>query len=312
LSKYLILEKEYSSLCIHHQRIIHQAVEYIDTHLDEPLTVALVADKAHYSAFHFHRLFTKQMGETFLQYVKRKRLERTAARLLRNTEESITQLSTQHGFSSNSSLTRAFKQQYGVSPKQFRQLSSGKYSKISQGDSKNGQEIVSFQSDHCSIEEHLNWITMNATIEVKELPALSLAYITQIGPQGLGASFGRLMQWAGPKALLEGDFKMLTVYHDSFKITPAPQVRMSASLVLEKDVEVDGEVKHKVLPAGKHIVAHHIIRTEAFSQAWSSLFVWMNEQGYTKAAADPFEIYHNDFNTHPENKCIVDLCIPIK
>jgi len=38
----------------------------------------------------------------------------------------------------------------------------------------------------------------------------------------------------------------------------------------------------------------------------------MNENGYKKAAQNPFEIYHNDFRMHPENKCIVDFYIPIE
>jgi AraC family transcriptional regulator len=35
------------------------------------------------------------------------------------------------------------------------------------------------------------------------------------------------------------------------------------------------------------------------------------ENGYKKAAKDPFEIYHNNAQKHPENKFIVDFCIPI-
>jgi len=37
----------------------------------------------------------------------------------------------------------------------------------------------------------------------------------------------------------------------------------------------------------------------------------MNENGYSKADNIPFEIYHNNFNEHPEKKCIVDMYIPI-
>jgi AraC family transcriptional regulator len=38
----------------------------------------------------------------------------------------------------------------------------------------------------------------------------------------------------------------------------------------------------------------------------------MNEKGYKKVDQNPFEIMHNDFNEHPEKKCIVDFCIPIE
>jgi AraC family transcriptional regulator len=38
----------------------------------------------------------------------------------------------------------------------------------------------------------------------------------------------------------------------------------------------------------------------------------MNENGYKKADQNPFEIIYNNYNEHPEKKCIVDLCIPIE
>jgi len=37
----------------------------------------------------------------------------------------------------------------------------------------------------------------------------------------------------------------------------------------------------------------------------------MNQNGYRKSDNNVFEIYHNDFKQHPENKFIVDFYIPI-
>lgn len=153
---------------------------------------------------------------------------------------------------------------------------------------------------------------MNANIEMKEIPTLELAFITQIGHEGLGNAYTKLMQWAIPKGLLKEDSKMLTIYHDSFKITEADKVRMSACLILNKKTEVSGEIGLTSIEKGKFIVGHFEIGIHEFEKSWTGLFIWMNENGYKKADRNPFEIYHNNFNEHPEKIAIVDFCIPVE
>jgi AraC family transcriptional regulator len=61
---------------------------------------------------------------------------------------------------------------------------------------------------------------LDANIEVKEIQKMEFACISQIGIQGLNNAFERLMKWAAPKGLMnEPDFKMATIYYDSFKVT---------------------------------------------------------------------------------------------
>jgi AraC family transcriptional regulator len=153
---------------------------------------------------------------------------------------------------------------------------------------------------------------MNATIEIKEMPKLNLAFVTQIGVEGLGSAYAKLMQWAAPKGLLTEDSKMVTIYHDSFKITEPEKVRMSACLILKEKTEVNGEIDLTILEKGKCIVGHFEIGVQEFEKSWTGLFLWMNENGYKKTDRNPFEIYHNNFNEHPEKKAIVDFCIPIE
>ena len=49
-----------------------------------------------------------------------------------------------------------------------------------------------------------------------------------------------------------------------------------------------------------------------FEKAWTGLYVWMDENDHERAEGESFEIYHNNFNEHPEKKAIVDFHIPIK
>ena len=61
------------------------------------------------------------------------------------------------------------------------------------------------------------WIDMNASIDVKELPEIEVAYLSVMGPNNIEAAFQKLIRWARPKGLLDGS-KMINLYHDSFKV----------------------------------------------------------------------------------------------
>jgi AraC family transcriptional regulator len=100
---------------------IDEVKRYIRDHIDEPLTREALADVAGFSVPHFHRIFTAQIGENIAAYVRRVRLER-AARKLRMGAVDITQVALAAGYDSHAAFGRAFKQQFGLSPSEFRQL----------------------------------------------------------------------------------------------------------------------------------------------------------------------------------------------
>lgn len=153
---------------------------------------------------------------------------------------------------------------------------------------------------------------MNAKIEIKEMPKMHLAYVSSIGPLNLENAYEKLIRWATPQRLMNDQTKMVTIYHDSFKITEANKVRMSASVLLNKSVDTEGEIGLTTIESGKFIVGSFEIGLNEFEKSWTGLFVRMNENGYKKADRNPFEIYHNNFKEHPERKAIVDFCIPIE
>ncbi|SEM32052.1 AraC family transcriptional regulator [Aquimarina amphilecti] len=292
---------------------INLALGYIDEHLDSDLSLDIVADISMYSPYHFHRIFKAVIGETLNIYINRKRIEKMAAVLMHQKEVSITELSMQYGFNSNSSFTRAFKKFYGVSPTKFRKQLPDTYSKISKAESKIGQQDLIFDKYICNINNHINWIKMNAKIEVKKISDLHFASVTHIGVNGIENAFNTILKWARSKGILENpEAKMARIFHDSFKITSPDKVRMSVAILMKESFTTENEITPVSIKNGKCIVGSFEITPDDFEKSWSSLFVWMSEQGYQKEEEKPFEIYHNDFREHPDNKCLVDFYIPIK
>ncbi|WDF57580.1 GyrI-like domain-containing protein [Flavobacterium sp. KACC 22758] len=290
---------------------INRVFEFIDQNLESYLSLDVVSEIAFFSSFHFHRVFKFVTEETLHEYVKRRRIEKSASDLL-HKNITATEIAHKYGFSDNSSYSRAFKKYFGVSPTEFKNQNPNRFSKIRQLESKNGQEYPDYEKYICIINNLKNWIKMKAKIEIKEMSKMDLAYVSSIGPHNLESCYAKLVQWATPKGLMNDKTKMITVYHDSFKVTEASKVRMSASILVDKPVETNGEIGLTTIEAGKFIVGSFEIGLNEFEKSWTGLFFWMNENGYEKADREPFEIYYNNFKEHPERKAIVDFCIPIK
>lgn len=292
---------------------INRVLTYIDENLDAEMSLQTISDIAYYSPFHLHRLFKAITNETLNNYITRKRIERTAMMLIHNNEFSISEISKKYGFNNDSTFSRTFKKVYGQSPTEFRKSNINNFSKISKVDSNIGKANFITDEYLCNIINLINWIKMNAKIEITEMPKMNLAYVTQIGINGIDNAFQRIVKWATPKELLtKKDTNVCRVFHDSFKVTDADKVRMSIGILTNQNVTVDGEVGLTTIEKGKNIVGHFTIEPKEFEKSWDSLFIWMNENGYKRADRNPFEIYYNNYNEHPEKKCIVDLIIPIE
>jgi AraC family transcriptional regulator len=100
---------------------VEDVLRYIREHITETLDRERLAAVAGFSVPHFHRVFTAQVGESAIGYVRRLRLER-AARKLRMGAVDITQVAHAAGYDTHAAFSKAFKQQFGLSPSEFRQL----------------------------------------------------------------------------------------------------------------------------------------------------------------------------------------------
>ena len=292
---------------------ISNAIDFIERNLDKKLVLEEIAEKAYFSPYHFHRLFKAVTKETVNDFITRKRVEKSASFLLNKKNKTVTEVSEIVGFVTLSSFSRAFKKFYGMSPAEFKKESPSKYSKICKTESKNGKIETQFEQYICNINTNLKWMQMKAKTGVKKMPTLKVAYLTHQGKMdAVENAYHKLMKWAYPKGLMQQEnLRMLTVYHDSPKITDEDKIRMSVCLTLNSEVKTEGEVSVKEIPELKCIVSRLEITPSEFQQAWESSFVWMSEHGFKKADQDPYEIFYNNPNEHPEGKCIVDICIPV-
>jgi AraC-like DNA-binding protein len=100
-------------------RRLDAARQFLDAHLDEPLTLNDIARQAYLSKFHFLRVFKAAFDDTPLRYLRRRRLE-AAERLLARTDLSVTAVCYRVGFESLGSFSSLFRRHAGLSPNAFR------------------------------------------------------------------------------------------------------------------------------------------------------------------------------------------------
>jgi AraC family transcriptional regulator len=78
---------------------INRVIDHIDRNIGKDLSLEELARVAHFSRFHFHRIFHALVGETLNTFIQRLRLERAANQLTDNPKKSITAVGLDCGFS---------------------------------------------------------------------------------------------------------------------------------------------------------------------------------------------------------------------
>lgn len=102
-----------------HYAVIESALLHIENNLDQPLSLDSVADKVNMSKYYFHRLFSAITGSSLNNYILSRRLN-ASLQFIQSDQLSLTDISYLLNFGAQSSFTRAFKRQYGITPSALR------------------------------------------------------------------------------------------------------------------------------------------------------------------------------------------------
>ena len=106
--------------------LITKALNYIKSeNKKSDITIDDVASHAGFSTDYFNRIFFAHTGFNIMEYVRFSRLKK-AAHLLRGTNNDILDIALDCGYEAHESFSRAFKNQYGMSPSEYRK----KYEKV--------------------------------------------------------------------------------------------------------------------------------------------------------------------------------------
>jgi AraC family transcriptional regulator len=100
-------------------QVIHEALDYIEDHIQAPIRLEDLSQHVYLSEFHFNRLFKTAVGLSPKQYILGRKMTLAQTRL-KDSADSLIQIAYELGFEYPEVFSRAFKKQFGISPQSYR------------------------------------------------------------------------------------------------------------------------------------------------------------------------------------------------
>lgn len=290
-----------------YRRRINKVIDHLNNNLDRPVPLEELAGVAFFSPFHFHRIFVAMMGETLNVFTNRLRNEK-AARLLRFSRLSISQIATECGFSSTATLSRSFKHYFEVSPGRYRKGDQIKNSKIR-------KDLQPIDSYHCGMSEQE--LKSHFPVQIKQLPERRIAYIrvTDAFRQGVViAAFSKLISWS-KQAGLYGSETFFGMSKDDPEVTPKEKYSYQACITLPKDFKMtaDGPFQSTVLPPCKYAFTNVSGDINLVGAGINYLFdSWLINSNYECEAQPGLEVFLDKQNICNWDHFDLEIGIPVK
>ena len=279
---------------------MHRVLEHIDRQLDQPLELETLAKVANFSSFHFHRLFTAWMGETLGDYVRRRRLEVAAQRLVAQPRLPVLQVALAVGFGSTEAFARAFKARFDSTPTAWRE---SQVSNRDQSKSKLDQAPAPAVGKHGSMK-----------VTIVDRQPTSVAYLRHVGPYGKTISdfwLTKVDPWMKTNRLYGRPRYGISL--DDPDITAPEKLRYDAAVEVPKDFVGAGDHQRTVIPGGKYAVGKFKGTDKEVGEAWAWLVrEWLPGSGMQLDARPFFEFYPVEATYDGmtgEFEC--DICIPV-
>jgi AraC family transcriptional regulator len=274
------------------QRILRVQL-FIQEHLDEELPLERLARLAHFSPYHFHRIFRALAGEGVTEYVRRLRLE-AAAVALKTTDRGVTQVAFDAGYGSHEAFTRAFRQMFGVAPSQFR---AGRHPTFQP------QEPSNMSSD-----------SLPRDVRIEQVPPRRVAFLRHVGPyRTVGPTFERLGAWAAQRGLFGPDTLVLAVSYDDPEVTPADKLRVDCCITVGPDVAPEGEVGVRTVEGGECAVLTHGGPYNELGASFRWLYgIWLPASGREPRHAPPFTVAYPAPRDTPPGQLRTDIHLPLE
>ena len=278
---------------------LNRVLEHIQRHPDADLSLTALARVAHFSPFHFHRIFRTHTGQTLQAFVSRSRLERALFVMRTSPRKRLAQVAVECGFESPSTFSKAFRSAFGVSPSRA-----------------DVTVLASRPADFplsapVASSEPRRW-----RVTVRPREAMDIAYVRVTGgylnPQALVDGYLELQAWIDRTGLSRQHSSLIGMSMDDPDITPLSECRYDFCCTVPPSLPRSAGINRPTVPAARWASVRCVGGLQDVDDAWTHLFRnWLPASGWQAAPLPAMEIFRQRPEEIGWDRFDLDCCLPV-
>ncbi|GHV50469.1 AraC family transcriptional regulator [Bacteroidia bacterium] len=274
-----------------YQQKVNQVIDYISLHLHEPLLLDVIAAQANVSQRQLLRIMRSSLDEPLSAYVARQRMEH-AVMYMQTEEMSLATLAGMVGYDNPQSFSKAFKKQFGISPKAY---------------------LDELQSRLEHFVENTVGKHSNLHPEIVEEGDIELVYIRIFGKYGeeepYEVAWNKLLNFLKQNNALSGDTRFIGISFDDPNITGHSQCRFYACASTGKKIVPTRELGAIRIQKGRFAVYTLKGSYSGLQELYNNICVNLE---HTLRYGVAFEEYLNSPHDTKEEDLLTKIYIPVK
>ncbi|MEY4504280.1 MAG: hypothetical protein RL154_573 [Pseudomonadota bacterium] len=261
---------------------IYKVINYIEQNYNDDLTLEELSKVAGFSKYHFHRIFKSIVGKNISDYIRQVRLSSVTMKC--KTNLNITQIAQTSGYETNASFSKAFKNHFGITPKEF----------LKNAKNKKGNEMLEPQ--------------------IVELKPIEVLYVRKTGNyvDSADEAWKTMVAFVIENGLFEKAVARYGISHDNPNVIEWHNLRYDACLELNDSVNPQGEISKKQIAGGKYALFIHEGSYSLIGETFRNIGDWIIEAGVSLRDEPSFQKYLNlDPTGIKEEDLRTELYVPI-
>ena len=270
---------------------VNRVIDYISANLHQPLALDKLADQIYVSQRQLLRIMRSSLNEPLYSYIARQRVER-AVMYMQTEKTSLTKLAEMVGYDNPQSFSKAFKKQFGTSPKAYM--------------SELRTRLENYTQSSGNRQNHLQ-------SEICEDGDLELVYIRIIGKYGekepYEMAWNKLHRFLEDNQALSKETRLIGISFDDPNVTKSKQCRFYACASVQKKIVPVGAFGTIHLQRGKYAVYTLKGCYSGLQELYNNISV---NFPYSLRHGMAFEEYLNSPRDTKEENLLTKIFIPIK
>lgn len=280
-----------------------KAMDYIDAHLDQEISVDSLSRIAACSKYHFHRQFSAFFGIGVYRYIQLRRLKQASYQLAFRPGSRIIDIALSNGYDGPESFARAFRKRFGQSPSDFRKRPQW------------AAWVMNCRLLSAERKQSMGSVYTPEQIKIVDFPATNVATLEHRGdPNRLGDSIRSFIEWRKRHRLppsISATFNLL--YDDPSAVAPEEFRFDLCAATTQNIADNDQGVIGKIIPAGRCAMLRHQGSDDGLGPAIAYLYRdWLPRSGEVLREFPLYLQRIRFFPDVPEHEALTDIFLPLE